>query len=248
MPAHYREEIERQIQSMLDLGIIEESSSSWMAPAVFVPKKSGEIRICIDYRELNKRSVKDAYPLPLPDEGTRPVGWITDIHNPGSPRQMPLNPDDYKKTAFCPGPGMGLYQFRRMPFGLSGAPSSFQRLMDTVFRGLPFVTKYIDDVLVHSANAVEHRDHLQQAFQRLRQAGLTLKGKKCRVGMSEVPYLGHIFSGMGMFPDPAKVKSVQDWPVPTDVTEVRKFLGLASYYRRYIPHFSDIAAPLHTEG
>ena len=140
---------------------------------------------------------------------------------------------------------MGLYEFRRMPFGLTGAPSSFQRLMDKIFRGLSFVTTYVDDILVHSADVEEHSHHLQEVFQRLADAGLTLRGKKCHIGMKEVSYLGHVFSSSGMAPDPKKIQVVQEWPVPTDVTQVRQFLGLASYYRRYIHHFSDIAAPLN---
>ena len=136
----------------------------------------GEICMCIDYRELNKQSVKDAYPLPLPDEVQDCLAGSTvfsTLDLQSGYWQLPLDPDDYEKTAFCPGPGMGLYHFCRMPFGLSGAPSSFQRLMDTIFQGLPFVTKYIDDVLVHSTNPVEHR-YLRQVFQHLQQAGLTL--------------------------------------------------------------------------
>ncbi len=159
--------------------------------------------------------------------------------------QLPVNPADCEKTAFCPGPGMGLFQFRRLPFGLSGAPSSFQRLMDKVLRNLPFVTTYIDDILVHSRTEGQHHDHLRQVFQRLSDAGLSLRGQKCRIGLSEVPYLGHIFSEAGMAPDPLKVQAVNDWPTPSDVTTVRRFLGLASYYRRYIAQFADIAAPLH---
>lgn len=107
------------------------------------------------------------------------------------------------------------------------------------------MTKYIDDILVHSACIEEHSHHLRQVFERLQQAGLTLRGRKCRIGMKEVPYLGHIFTGNGMSPDVQKVKAVLDWPVPANVTDVCKFLGLASYYRRYVLHFSDIAAPLH---
>ena len=131
--------------------------------------------------------------LPLPDEVQDCLAGSTvfsTLDLQSGYWQLPLHPDDYEMTAFCPGPGMGLYQFRRMPFGLSGAPSSFQRLMDNIFRGLPFVTKYIDDILVHSVNTEEHRDHLRQVFQRLQRAGLTLRGKKCRIGMNEVPYLG----------------------------------------------------------
>ena len=133
-----------------------------------------------------------------------------------------------------------------MPFGLTGAPSSFQRLMDKIFRDIPFVTTYIDDVLLHSATEELHQHHLRAVFQRLKEAGLTLRGRKCHIGMSEVPYLGHIFSGTGMAPDQKKVQAVQEWPVPTDATEVRRFLGLASYYRRYMHQFSYIAAPLHS--
>ena len=141
---------------------------------------------------------------------------------------------------------MGLYEFCRMPFGLAGAPSSFQRLMDKTLQGLSFVTIYLDDILVHSKNIDTHREHLDIVFKRLLDAGLTLRGEKCHIGMSTVQYLGHVFSATGMSSDPRKVQVVVDWPTPTDVTEVRQFLGLASYYRRYIQHFSNVAAPLYS--
>ena len=160
--------------------------------------------------------------------------------------QLPVCPSDQAKTAFCPGPGMGLYEFKRMPFGLTGAPSSFQQLMDKVLRGLPFVTIYLDDILIHSATTSDHISHLRSVFTRLSDAGLTLKGRKCHLGLKSVTYLGHTFSTAGMSPDPKKVESIRCWPTPTTPTEVRQFLGLASYYRRYIPHFSTIAAPLNT--
>ena len=248
IPVHYREEVEQQIQEMLVQGIIEESCSPWMAPAVFVRKKSGEIRLCVDYRELNKKTTKDAYPLPLPDEvqdQLKGAKVFTTLDLQCGYWQMPVNSTDREKTAFCPGPGMGLFQFCRMPFGLAGAPSSFQRLMNQIFRGLPFVTTYIDDVLVHSADGEEHVDHLKQVFQRLREAGLTLRGWKCHIAMPKVVYLGHVFSASGMAPDHRKIVAVQEWPIPTNATEVRQFLGLASYYRRYIHQFADIAKPLN---
>ena len=163
IPAHYVEEVEQQIEEMLAQGIIEESSSPWMAPAVFV-RKIGELRLCVDYRELSKKTTKDAYPLPLPDKvqdrlaGAK-IFTTLDLHC--GYWQMPINPSDHEKTAFCPGPGMGLFQFCRMPFGLTGAPSLFQLLMNQIFRGLPFVITHIDDVLVHSANEKEHVDHLR---------------------------------------------------------------------------------------
>ena len=248
IPAHYRTEVCKQIQTMLEEGIIRRSKSPWMAPAVFVPKKSGQLRICIDYRELNKRTTKDSYPLPLPDEVQDQLAGSTvfstlDLHS--GYWQLPVNPSDQEKTAFCPGPGMGLYEFCRMPFGLSGAPSSFQRLMDKTLQDLSFVTIYLDDILVHSKNEETHKEHLEIVFKRLSEAGLTLRGAKCHIGMTTVQYLGHVFSAGGMSPDPKKVQVVLDWPTPTSATEVRQFLGLVSYYRRYIQHFANIAAPLY---
>ena len=138
-----------------------------MAPAVFVPKKSGDIRLCIDYRELNKKTTKDAYPLPLPDEVQDRLAGSTvfsTLDLQCGYWQMPVNPHDRAKTAFCPAPGMGLFEFTRMPFGLTGAPSSFERLMDKLIRDLPYVTTYIDDVLVHSSTEELHVQHLQEVF------------------------------------------------------------------------------------
>ena len=248
IPIHYREEVLKQLQSMLDQEIIKRSTSPWMAPAVFIPKKSGEIRLCVDYRALNKKTSRDAYPLPLPDAVQDRLAGST-IFSTLDLRcgywQVPVWPEDQEKTAFCPGPGMGLYEFCRMPFGLSGAPGSFQRLMDKILHGLSFVVIYLDDILIHSTDARQHADHLRQVFHRLHSAGLTLKGSKCHIGMHSVSYLGHIFSASGMAPDPKKTQAIEQWPTPANVKDVRQFLGLASYYRRYIKNFANIAAPLH---
>ena len=143
--------------------------------------------------------------------------------------QLPVNAADRCKTAFCPGPGLGLFQFCRMPFGLSGAPASFQRLMDTLFRDFSFVTTYLDDVLIHSHMVEEHKEHLKIVFNRIESAGLTLHGSKCNIGVHHVKYLGHVFSSKGMEPDPSKTSAVCDWPTPLDANNLRSFLGLALY-------------------
>ena len=159
IPGHYKQEVERQTHEMLQ-GIIEESCSPWMAPAVFVRKKSGDIRLCVDYRELNKKTQKDTYPLPLPDEVQDKLansGVFSTLDLQCGYWQMPVNPQDHHKIAFYPGPGIGLFQFRCMPFGLTGALSSFQRMMNQLLRDLPFVTVYIDDIL---ANSQQHAQHL----------------------------------------------------------------------------------------
>ena len=160
--------------------------------------------------------------------------------------QLPVHPKDQPKTTFPPGPGMGLFQFHWMPFEVSGAPASFQRLIDKVCQGLPFTTTYLDDVLVHSATRESTRTtYMYLLFQRLSSAGLTLRGKKCQIGMTKITYFGYNFSAAGMEPDKEKVVAVLEWETPKNVSDVRRFLGLASYYRRYISNFADITAPLH---
>jgi len=148
IPAHFKDEVLRQLQVILDQGIIEESNSPWIAPTVFVRKKTGNLQLCVDYRELNKKTTRDAYPLPLPADRLANSTVFSTLDLQSGYWQLPVSVKDHEKTAFCPGPGIGLYQFCRMPFGLTGAPASFQRLMDKIFRDLPFTSTYIDDIRI----------------------------------------------------------------------------------------------------
>jgi len=233
---------------MLKEGIIEESSNPWMSPAVFVRRKNSDVQICVDYCALNKQTIKDAYPLPHPDEVQDKLAGCTifsTLDLCGGHWQLPVHKEDQMKTAFYPGPGLGLFQFHRMPFGISGAPASFQRLMDKICRDLPFATTYLDDLLIHSQTLQEHIEHLHILFEHLSSAGLTLQGDKYNIGLTKVKYLGHLFSAKCMEPDPQKIAAVHDWSVPRNISELRSFLGLASYYRHYIHQFVDISAPLN---
>ena len=248
VPVHYQQQVDQQLKTMLEQGIIKESNSPWVAPAVYVTKKDGSVRICVDYRELNKKTVKDAYPLPLVDdvqayvEGARVFSTL-DLHT--GYWQLPIHPEDTYKTAFTPGPGMGLFEFVRMPFGVCNGPSSFQRVMESVLRNMSNAKVFIDDILIFSDDMKTHITHLREVFTRLRKANLTLRGKKCCLASSSVRYLGYVFTADGMLPDPSKVEAIKDCPIPTDVATLQHFLGITSYYRKFIANFFHIATPLN---
>ncbi|KFD59235.1 hypothetical protein M514_28586, partial [Trichuris suis] len=171
--------------------------------------------------ELNKRTKRDSYPLPLPDEvqarlRNATIFSVLDLHS--GFWQLPVRPEDVEKTAFSPGSGLGMFEFLRMPFGLSNGPSSFQRLMDVVLEGCDQALVYVDDILIFSDTVAKHKSDLRAVFERLRKAGLTLRGSKCRIGVSSVTYLGHVFSAAGMQPDPSKMESIVNWPTPANVS------------------------------
>ena len=249
VPQAYQEEVSLQIDEMLRKDIIRISCSSWLSPPVMVKKKDGSLRFCIDYRGLNKVTQKDAYPLPLPDQAQNKLHgmkYFTKLDLNSGYWQIPVRECDKEKTAFSPGPGMGLYEFNVLPFGLTGGPSSFQRIMDKVLRGLErFKDNFIDDILIFSQDKISHIAALREVFERLRMYNLTLRGKKCEIGRNKVTYLGHTFSSRGMEPDVSKLDSIGNWVSPSCEKEVKQFLGLASYYRRYIQNFASIAEPLN---
>ena len=226
------------VNEMEKRGIVRSSSSPWASPVVLVPKKDGSVRFCVDFRRLNSITQKDVYPLPRVDDILDTLGnarFFTTLDLASGYWQVPLDDDAIPKTTH-----KGLYKFVRMPFGLCNAPATFQRAMQSVLAGLEWrdCFVYIDDILIASATFEEHLQHLEQVFNRLRTANLRLKPKKCRFLCKEVKYLGHVISVHGVVPDPEKTNQVKSFPTPTDVTSVRRFLGLASYYRRFVPKFA----------
>ena len=251
MPFAVRQEVARQLREMQQNGVIQPSSSPWASPVVMVRKKDGTHRFCIDYRDLNAVTVPDTFPLPRIDDLLDQLGqsrFFSTLDLASGYWQIRVHPDSRKKTAFVT--PQGLFEFRVMPFGLTNAPSVFQRLMQKVLAGLnpengpDFVVVYIDDILVFSRTLEEHLEHLRLVIERLEEAKLKLKPVKCQFIRKEVDYLGHVLTPEGLKVNTRLVESVANFPQPQNISEVRRFLGLASYYRRFVPQFSKIAQPL----
>ena len=248
IPPSQFEDVRQHIQELADKGVIQPSSSPYASPIVIVRKKDGSIRLCVDYRKLNAVTRKDAFPLPRIDESLDAIGGaslFSTLDLASGYHQVAMQEDDREKTAFIT--PFGLWEFTRMPFGLCGAPATFQRLMQFSMNDLVLriLLVYLDDVLVFSSDFEEHLRRLETVFTRLRDIGLKLNPEKCRFGAREVHYLGHVVSGEGVATDPDKIAAVNDWPTPKTTREVRSFLGLASYYRKFVQGFAEIARPLH---
>ena len=244
-------EINKQIGEMSSSGIIEPSTSMWQSPVVMVKKKSNEMRFAIDYRNLNKVTKQISFPLPRLDNvfdklGQASASWFSTLDLASGFWQVPLDPETKEKTTFITNDGQK-YNFTVLPFGLVNAPSTYQMVMDDVLRGLNWkiLLCYIDDIIIFSSSFEEHLHHLDLVFQRLRKANLTLKPSKCTFGAQRVMYLGHYLSTKGIEVDPDKIKAVKEFPRPKNPREVRGFIGLCSFYRRFINNFSKIATPLH---
>ena len=247
-PPKEQEEIDRQIQDMLQHDRIEPSDSPWSSNVVLVKKKDGSKRFCVDYRRLNHLTIKDSYPIPRIDDSLDALGgakWFSTLDLASGYWQVELDEEAKKKSAFVV--RGGLYSWKVMPFGLCNAPSTFERLMEQVLAGLHWevLLVYLDDVIVFAKTIDDELTRLGIVFQRLRQAGLKLKAKKCHLFRESVLYLGHVVSREGVATDPEKIRVVKEWPTPTNAKEVQSFLGLASYYRRFIAGFANIARPLH---
>ena len=219
---------QEEVKSMLERGIIQPSTSPWAAPIVLITKKDGTTRFWIDHRALNSASVKDAYPLPRIDDSLDALNggkYFCTMDLMSGFWQIEMSPKGQEKTAFST--SIGLYEFKVMPFGLVNAPATFEHLMETVLHGLQWeeCLVYMDDIIVAG-------DSISQCLE-------------CNFFQKEVHFLGHVVSEEGIHTDPGKIVVVQDWPVPTTQKQVPSFLGLCSYYRRFIQGFADIARPLH---
>ncbi|CAJ0644521.1 12712_t:CDS:2, partial [Entrophospora sp. SA101] len=227
--------------------IHKDTEFKWDEDLVVVKKKNGKLRLCVDYRKLNEVTERDEYPLPLINDIFDTMSgakYFTTLDCMSGYWQMKVAKQDQPKTAYITEDG--LYEFTVMPFGLSNAPASFQRMMDRVFKDYKgkFVNVYLDDITIYSQTFEEHLQHLQQVFDRLRAVDLKLGRDKCEFAKEELHLLGHIIGREGRKPDPAKVEAVQNWPTPKTVKDVWSFLGLASYYRKFIPNFSKEAGPM----
>lgn len=237
----------QEVKRLLADGILETSEGAWCAPAVMVPKSDGSWRLCIDYRKLNAVTIPDVYPLPRMDDLLQDIkhtAFMSTMDLRSGYWQVPVAPEDQEKTAFvC---HLGAFRFTRMPFGLRNAPSTFQRLIDRIRRTLPHITMwaYLDDLVLASDTFEGHLRDLKTLFQRFREGNLRLHREKCHFHRPEVHYLGHIITARGVATNPEKTRALQARPPPRNLKELRSFIQAASWFRRYIPAFSELARPL----
>ncbi|GJV77098.1 putative reverse transcriptase domain-containing protein [Tanacetum coccineum] len=237
-------ELSNQLQELSDKGFIRLSSSPWGAPVLFIKKKNGSFRMCIDYRELNKLTVKNRYPLPMIDDlfdQLQGSSVYSKIDLQLGYHQLRVREEDIPKTTFIT--RYGHYEFQVMPFGLANAPAVFMDLMNRVCK--PYLDKFvivcIDDILIYSKNNKEHEEHLKAILELLKKEELYAKFSKCEFWIPKVQFLSHMIDSQGIHVDPAKIESIKDWASPKTPTEIQQFLGLTGYYRIFIEGFLKIA-------
>ena len=239
--------VDKEVEKLLSEGIIYTSTSAWSSPTVLVKKKDGTPRLCVDYRRINGITAKDAYPLPRIDDildSLVDAEIFTTLDATSGYHQIPVSPKDICKTAFQT--RSGLYEYTRMPFGLSNAPAAFQRTVDSIFREErgKFGHAYLDDIIIFSKNRPEHEKHLEIVYKKLKDAGIILKKEKCHFFQTELTILGYKVSKNRISPLEDRVKSIKDFPIPKTIKELRSFLGITSYCRNFMKDLSSVSAPL----
>ena len=241
-------EEEKNLQAMLDAGVIQPSNSPFCSATVLIRKKDGSVRWCLDYRRLNAMTVKDSHSLPLISDCIDSLSgskYLSTLDMASGYWQIEVDPDDREKTAFIT--RWGLFEHLRMPFGLCNAPSTFQRAMNLVLRGMSWksVLAFLDDVLVLGKDFQDHLANLRDVLDRFREHNLKLKPRKCSLFQTEVKFLGRIVTGDSVSVDPASQETIKLWPIPKSTKEVESFLGFVNYHREHMPKMAEIAAPLY---
>ena len=238
--------LKEELDKMMELGVIEPSSSEWSSPIILVPKKDGTLRFCLDFRKVNAQAKFDPYPMPRVDDLVERLGkakFLTTLDLCKGYWQVPLAEDSKELTAFRT--PFGHFQFTVLPFGLHGAPATFQRLMDRLLRGTEgFAAAYLDDICIYSSTWEEHLQHVQHVLSLVKEAGLTIHPQKCTLAREETAYLGYVLGRGVIRPQVGKVEAIKTAERPTTKKQVRSFLGLVGWYRRFIPNFSQRAVPL----
>ncbi len=248
LPPADLEDVRQHLEKLKGAEIIAESRSPYASPIVVVRKKNGQIRMCVDYRTLNRRTVPDQYTVPRIEDALACLNgskWFSVLDLRSGYYQIPMSEADQEKTAFiCP---VGFYQFQRMPQGICGAPSTFQRVMEKTVGDMNLleVLVYLDDLIVFGRTLEEHEERLLKVLDRLQSEGLKLSVDKCTFCQTSVSYVGHIVSQEGVSTDPSKIEAVKSWPRPQNVSELRSFFGLCGYYRRFVKDYSKVSYPLH---
>lgn len=250
IPPAMLDEVRQHLSDMLQSGVIRESSSPWSSPIVFARKPNGSLRLCLDLREVNKRTIKDAYYLPRINETLDSLGgskYFTCLDLQTGYWQVEIEESHKAYTAFSAAP-LGFFEANRMPYGVSNGPAVFQRLMERCLGDLQpqECLCYIDDTVVHSKSAEENLVRLERVLEKLQKAGLKVKPAKCSFLQTKVRFLGHVISGDGIEVDSEKTSALTTWPTPKNLKELRRFLGFAGFYRRFVKDYSKLAEPLHT--